>query len=139
MNCKLCGHDHTGRCMEDAPNAQFRCACPGECQHGKHPAYCRDCHSEWEALPQRLSADKVLEDLYQEWPNIRQLIEGWATTTPKDEWSEWDESVRQTTIRFSFLLEGLHAAREARKDPRESHKAACDYRNGGSKCTCSRG
>lgn len=41
--CRLCGHVHTSRCKERAPNAQFTCACPGECAHGKHPAYCREC------------------------------------------------------------------------------------------------
>lgn len=41
--CRLCGHEHAGRCAEPAPNAQFTCACPGECAHGKHPACCREC------------------------------------------------------------------------------------------------
>ncbi len=44
MTCKLCNHEHVGRCGESAPNAQFTCACPGECQHGKHPAYCKACN-----------------------------------------------------------------------------------------------
>lgn len=43
--CNLCGHDkHTTRCEEDAPNAQFRCACAGECPHGKDVLYCKDCN-----------------------------------------------------------------------------------------------
>jgi len=42
--CKLCGHTrHETRCEEAASNAQFTCACPGECAHGKHPNYCADC------------------------------------------------------------------------------------------------
>ena len=43
MKCSLCEHDHEGRCREDAPNAQFQCSCPGECLHGQHPAWCREC------------------------------------------------------------------------------------------------
>jgi hypothetical protein len=42
--CKLCGHaKHAERCEEDAPNAQFRCACAGECPHGKDALYCKQC------------------------------------------------------------------------------------------------
>lgn len=42
---------HNGkRCAEDAPNAQFTCACPGECQHGKHPDYCAQCSLGKEGL-----------------------------------------------------------------------------------------
>lgn len=44
VRCKLCNHPpHTERCQEDAPNAQFRCSCAGECLHGKDALYCRDC------------------------------------------------------------------------------------------------
>lgn len=56
--CKLCGHAHTSKCKEDAPNAQFRCACPGECVHHKHLAYCSECvnmetiHRELDGAPQ---------------------------------------------------------------------------------------
>jgi hypothetical protein len=42
--CGLCSHIHMGRCKEYAPNAQFSCACPGECPHGGHPAYCNKCN-----------------------------------------------------------------------------------------------
>jgi hypothetical protein len=42
--CGLCSHIHMGRCKEYAPNAQFSCACPGECPHGRHPAYCSKCN-----------------------------------------------------------------------------------------------
>jgi hypothetical protein len=42
--CGLCSHIHMGRCKEYAPNAQFSCACPGECPHGGHPAYCSKCN-----------------------------------------------------------------------------------------------
>lgn len=42
--CRLCGHPkHTVRCEESAPNAQFTCACSGECPHGRHPFYCSLC------------------------------------------------------------------------------------------------
>jgi hypothetical protein len=41
--CPLCHHVHVGRCEENAPNAQFTCACSGPCMHGKDPAYCRQC------------------------------------------------------------------------------------------------
>lgn len=42
--CRLCGHAHHGDCQEDAPNPAFRCHCPGECEHGKHPHYCGECN-----------------------------------------------------------------------------------------------
>lgn len=45
VECKLCPHSpHSNEfCHCDAPNAQFRCGCPGPCRHGKHPAYCKEC------------------------------------------------------------------------------------------------
>jgi hypothetical protein len=43
--CRLCNHAHHNgiRCEDDAPNAQFRCGCHGECPHRKDPLYCRKC------------------------------------------------------------------------------------------------
>jgi len=55
------------------------------------------------------AARSVIEKVWAAWPDIRQLIEGWATTAPKDEWSDWDEDVRQETIALSFLLEKVHS------------------------------
>ncbi len=47
--CRLCSHPkHTDRCEEDAPNAQFRCACAGECPHGKDALYCSNCRAAQE-------------------------------------------------------------------------------------------
>jgi hypothetical protein len=63
------------------------------------------------------SEAEVLGLIWQAWPDIRQLIDGWKTGTPADEWSEWDEQVRQKTIELSFLLKSVMepAAQEGAK------------------------
>lgn len=48
--------------------------------------------------------DHALRSLWDAWPDIRQLIDGWKCGTPADEWSEWDEQVRINTIELSFIL-----------------------------------
>ncbi len=49
----------------------------------------------------------IIAPIVEAWPDIRQLIDGWKSGTPADEWSEWDEKVRQKTITISFLIAPL--------------------------------
>lgn len=49
-------------------------------------------------------AREAIDKVYAEWPDIRQLMDGWKCGTPADEWSEWDERTRQKTVALSFVL-----------------------------------
>lgn len=44
---------------------------------------------------QTTKAEDFLKEFYAFYSQISQLVQGWKQTTPKDEWTEWDEQVWQ--------------------------------------------
>lgn len=68
---------------------------------------------------------EALAEVWKEWPNIRQLIEGWAITTPANEWSEWDEATRQASIKLTGVIDAALSAPQGQGPTRSEFNRHC--------------
>lgn len=57
--------------------------------------------------PAQPDAVELLRELHAMWPDIRQLQDGFMENSPGENWSEWDQRVRQWCIEFGPRIDAF--------------------------------